>query len=378
MCSCCPQHAAKMGKKSLRAKKWFGRGGHQRYAGRPVDVDLLNTATRASERVPDVTFEVTKRVPGKKKVVEAGTFTRASEETLRQRRIVSVAGRFKGGGASSGSGSQAHREAPARLFDRVELEDMEAHREKLVAELVKQKSWTVGGAGLASNKELMDRLEATKIELTDETRPRAISVALANARAAINAIPSHRESYHTPSSYDDIDTMTDYELNVTVALVALRETVVLDNNDRADFGEYLDGLGLRDRPAGPEFVMETIVSWHRLRKHWPRMRRRICSFCGKRCDPSEPRLLVCGGCGEGRGVARYCSEACQREHWPEHQKSCMRYHEYTGKAHGLIETKAHRMALQTYLNENRAEGWNVTTDHILRAALKNEIEMREA
>ena len=64
-----------MGKKSLRAKKWFGRGGHQRYAGRPVDVDLLNTATRASERVPDVTFEVTKRVPGKKKVVEAGTFT---------------------------------------------------------------------------------------------------------------------------------------------------------------------------------------------------------------------------------------------------------------------------------------------------------------
>ena len=30
---------------------------------------------------------------------KAGTFTRASEETLRQRRIVSVAGRFKGGGA---------------------------------------------------------------------------------------------------------------------------------------------------------------------------------------------------------------------------------------------------------------------------------------
>ena len=280
------------------------------------------------------------RVPVASKVVEAGTFTRASEETLRQRRIVSAAGRFKGGGASSGSGSQAHREAPARLFDRVELKDMEAHREKLVAELVKQKSWTVGGAGLASNKELMDRLEATKIELTDETRPRAISVALANARAAINAIPSHRESsvctstcassalpYRTPSGdtrtmTDDIDTMTDYELNVTVALVALRETVVLNNNDRADFGEYLDGLGLRDRPAGPEFVMETIASWHRLRKHWPRMRRRICSYCGKRSDPSEPRLLVCGGCGEGRGVGRYCSEDCQRAHWPEHRKVC--------------------------------------------------------
>ena len=270
--------------------------------------------------------------------MEAGTFTRASEETLRQRRIVSVAGRFKGG-ASGGSGSQAHREAPARLFDRVELKDMEAHREKLVAELAKQKSWTVGGAALASNKELMDRLEATKIELTDETRPRAISVALANARAAINAIPSHRESYHTPSSYDDIDTMTDYELNVTVALVALRETVVLNNNDRADFGEYLDGLGLRDRPAGPEFVMETIASWHRLRKHWPRMRRRICSYCGKRSDPSEPRLLVCGGCGEGRGVGRYCSVACQRDHWPEHQKKCSMFH---ATPHTMLRNKSGR------------------------------------
>ena len=346
-----------MGKKSLRAKKWFGRGGHQRYAGRPVDADLLNTTTRASERVPDVTFEVTKRAPGRRKVVEAGTFTRASEETLRQRRIVSAAGRFKGGGAPGGSGSKAHREAPARLFDRVELKDMEAHREKLVAELVKQKSWTVGGAGLASNKELMDRLEATKIELTDETRPRAISVALANARAAINAIPSHRESsvctstcassalpYRTPSGdtrtmTDDIDTMTDYELNVTVALVALRETVVLNNNDRADFGEYLDGLGLRDRPAGPEFVMETIASWHRLRKHWPRMRRRICSYCGKRSDPSEPRLLVCGGCGEGRGVGRYCSVACQRDHWPEHQKKCSMFH---ATPHTMLRNKSGR------------------------------------
>ena len=35
---------------------------------------------------------------------------------------------------------------------------------------------------------------------------------------------------------------------------------------------------------------------------------------------TEPRYLVCSGCG----VARYCSEACQRVHWTEgeHQKVC--------------------------------------------------------
>ena len=37
--------------------------------------------------------------------------------------------------------------------------------------------------------------------------------------------------------------------------------------------------------------------------------------------------MVCGGCGEGRGVGRYCSEDCQRAHWPEHQKPCMKLHE---------------------------------------------------
>ena len=47
-------------------------------------------------------------------------------------------------------------------------------------------------------------------------------------------------------------------------------------------------------------------------------RRRVCTHCFKRAEPSEPRYLVCSGCGE----ARYCSEACQREHWAEHQKVC--------------------------------------------------------
>ena len=34
---------------------------------------------------------------------------------------------------------------------------------------------------------------------------------------------------------------------------------------------------------------------------------------------SEPRYMVCSGCG----VARYCSEECQRLHWPCHQEECL-------------------------------------------------------
>ena len=189
-----------------------------------------------------------------------------------------------------------------------------------------------------------------------------IAIALAMAKAAAKDVtPKEKSSENTRFS---------------TALFALRDAIVTDDDDVANFDEYMYSHYLEGMEA--EQYVKAVARWPRLRKHWPRMRRRICSNCGKRSDPSEPRLLVCGGCGEGRGVGRYCSEACQREHWPEHQKSCMRYHEYTGKAHGLVETKAHRMALQTYLNENRAEGWNMTTDHILRAALKNEIEMREA
>ena len=38
----------------------------------------------------------------------------------------------------------------------------------------------------------------------------------------------------------------------------------------------------------------------------------------KEYDLSEPRLWVCGGCDE----ARYCDEACQRAHWPDHRPEC--------------------------------------------------------
>ena len=162
---------------------------------------------------------------------------------------------------------------------------------------------------------LLDSVAATTRELTDETRPRAIEVALANVKAAFDAIPPHQH-------------WSDYQPVILPAIVNLRETILIDKDDRADFDEYMDGLSrseeYKNKPADPELLVTTIACWPRFRKHWPRMRRRICSYCGKRSDlgSRSPRFLVCGGCGEGRGVGRYCSEDCQRAHWPEHRKVC--------------------------------------------------------
>ena len=52
--------------------------------------------------------------------------------------------------------------------------------------------------------------------------------------------------------------------------------------------------------------------------HWKRIRRRICWGCARQVALTEPRYLVCAGCGK----ARYCSEACQRADWPRHQHKC--------------------------------------------------------
>ena len=332
-----------MGKKSLRAKKWFGRGGHQRYAGRPVDADLLNTTTRASEATTrDLNAILLNEQPD--------TFTRASDETLRQRRIVSEAGRLKGRARAA---TQGHRIKP---------EDMEAYREKVAA---RRKEVDAEVDAIAAHRKILLELPdaATIEELSDETRPRAIEVALANVKAAFDAIPPHQH-------------WSDYEPGICGAIVNLRETILIDKDDRADFDEYMDGLSRSEeytnKPADPELLVTTIACWPRFRKHWPRMRRRICSYCGKRSDlgSRSPRFLVCGGCGEGRGVGRYCSEACQRAHWPVHQESCMKYHEYTGKAHQFVETKMNRKGLQNYYNKNRAEGRNLTPDDILKSCLR--------
>ena len=64
-----------------------------------------------------------------------------------------------------------------------------------------------------------------------------------------------------------------------------------------------------------------IRRWPRVRPHWRRFRRRICTRCPKYALLSEPRFLVCSGCG----VARYCSESCQIADWPAHQGECRCY-----------------------------------------------------
>ena len=103
-----------------------------------------------------------------------------------------------------------------------------------------------------------------------------------------------------------------------------RESVVTDDADGENFDEYM-GLILEDKSTARDgrALSHAMKRWPRIRKYWPRVRRRICSACGKyTLDLSQPRYLVCGGCGKGRGVGRYCSETCQAEHWPVHSMNC--------------------------------------------------------
>ena len=168
-----------------------------------------------------------------------------------------------------------------------------------------------------------DQLEALNLLPPAAER---ISVALAVAKAAAKAVPAKLGQFSPEGA------------RFGKAINALMDAIVTDEDDGADFDEYVRSVRcMASKVTVEEATVTKIATWPRWRKYWPRLRRRICSCCGKGTfDLSEPRLLVCAGCGEGRGVARYCSETCQREHWPEHQKSCMRYHEYTGKAHGLV------------------------------------------
>jgi len=64
--------------------------------------------------------------------------------------------------------------------------------------------------------------------------------------------------------------------------------------------------------------LRAVWRWRRVRPHWRRFHRRLCSHCHKHANLTEPRYLVCSGCG----VARYCSEACQAADWPTHQSIC--------------------------------------------------------
>ena len=101
------------------------------------------------------------------------------------------------------------------------------------------------------------------------------------------------------------------------ATAAIRRN--MGDGERKVFGEYtslilMQRLGAEGLPG----ALKGIGNWPRFRPYWRRVRRRVCAHCFKRADLSEPRYLVCSGCGK----ARYCSEVCQRLDWAEHQEKC--------------------------------------------------------
>ena len=83
------------------------------------------------------------------------------------------------------------------------------------------------------------------------------------------------------------------------------------------FCESLKYLVLGGRALG----QPALARWGRVRPHWRRFRRRLCHFCANSAHLSEPRYLVCSGCG----VARYCSEACQAADWRNHEQECYKH-----------------------------------------------------
>ena len=145
-------------------------------------------------------------------------------------------------------------------------------------------------------------------EPVDDPRARAISVAAAVAKAVANEIPPHENIIGNARWLRAVHT--------------LRDAITTDDSDRKNFYEYM-----QSQPADPQQMVKCMTRWTRLRKYWPRLRRRTCSYCGTcTLDLSKPRFLVCGGCAEGPGVGRYCSENCQAEHWPAHQDVCPLIH----------------------------------------------------
>ena len=135
-------------------------------------------------------------------------------------------------------------------------------------------------------------------------RRAVIAAAEAECRAAV---PRVRPDKVSPASHPRL-----YR-----AIMALVDAVSLDEDDKEAMGEYLRKSVGNSNSGNGQFIKD-IKRWPRIRKYWPRLRRRVCWGCGKQYDLSEPRLWVCGGCGE----ARYCDEACQRAHWPKHVEPC--------------------------------------------------------
>ena len=102
----------------------------------------------------------------------------------------------------------------------------------------------------------------------------------------------------------------------------MRGTIAKNNCIRSFFDNVRDGR-VGSMAAAPFVTMfeSHVARWPRVRPHWRRFRRRLCHFCANSAHLSEPRYLVCSGCG----VARYCSEVCQAADWRNHQQECHKH-----------------------------------------------------
>ena len=176
------------------------------------------------------------------------------------------------------------------------------------------------------------------------TQPKlTVAEAEAEFRAAIAAIPPRLDNEEV-KIYEDARCIQ--------ALAALTRAVTIDEDDKKTMGEYLTKSAAGDG-IGNEELIKLVKRWPRIRNYWPRVRRRICWGCGKEYDLSEPRLWVCGGCGE----ARYCDEACQSAHWPEHKTPCLKtFHEKTKKSlsRGVSVEKLRQAYLEAYHDDGAA------------------------
>ena len=119
----------------------------------------------------------------------------------------------------------------------------------------------------------------------------------------------HLVRYRQPGYYDvdarAFNLLCAHE-NYMVEMYA--DDVKTAEEERDRLGEFIHlVLFPTHKNEGLEAALRLVKRWPKFKSHWHRVRRRVCDYCGRRTDLSEPRLWVCGGCS----VARYCGEDCQ-------------------------------------------------------------------
>ena len=133
------------------------------------------------------------------------------------------------------------------------------------------------------------------------------------ARSGHDAFKGEKEIWDARNAMaldEDDGLALDQYIGTVVGMQFFRMLVIREIGGKA-IGRTMDTACLRLR-------LTTVKRWPRLRPHWRRFQRRLCHNCPACAHLGEPRYMVCSGCG----VARYCSEECQRLHWPRHREEC--------------------------------------------------------